>query len=627
MQKHSPKNGIAAETPARPKKAPLTFYIFMALLPLLFFGLLEASLRIAGCGEDFDQWKQIGNKYTFNPDFPRRYFSNVKRFPSTLEDTFDIRKKENSYRVFVLGGSTAAGFPFQPMGSFSRYIRKRLEMNYPDRTVEVVNIAMAAVNSYTLLDLIPGVIEQKPDVILIYAGHNEYYGALGVGSMESLGSSRMVVHAVLYLSRFRTYQCMRDLLRGIVGRMTDQGPATSGTLMARMAKNISIEYDSPVFHQGVRQFAENLGAIIKKCNAAGVPLILGTLTSNVKDQRPFHSVKSTRYPLAAEVFEEARAALAGNDPQQADSLFTLAKDLDGLRFRAPTEINATITELAKKFDIPVVDVDAAFRAAGKGHGVVGDEWMTDHLHPTLEGHQVLGKIYYAGMHAAGLLPGSSPTCPYEQQHHRVVADFVITELDRKIGAYSIAKLKNDWPFIHPGEKKRLDALVPIDTPLDRLSLQVANHEKKWVVAHTEMAKTALNDHDMDGFLRHMDVLIYQYPATKESYDLVIHELLKSGRLSESMPYLQQRYRLGSNAYLAKWIGIIMLAGGDGKNALPYLEESISLDPDDPQVLYNLCGGYLYKNQFEKAARALRKCLEMDPDFPGAKDLLEKIINR
>ena len=61
------------------------------------------------------------------------------------------------------------------MGSFSRYIRKRLELVYPNTTIEVVNISMTAVNSYTVLDLLPGVLDQKPDLVLIYAGHNEYY--------------------------------------------------------------------------------------------------------------------------------------------------------------------------------------------------------------------------------------------------------------------------------------------------------------------------------------------------------------------------------------------------------------------------------------------------------------------
>jgi len=35
-------------------------------------------------------------------------------------------------------------------------------------------------------------IAQRPDAILIYAGHNEYYGALGAGSTETLGRCRLV---------------------------------------------------------------------------------------------------------------------------------------------------------------------------------------------------------------------------------------------------------------------------------------------------------------------------------------------------------------------------------------------------------------------------------------------------
>ena len=84
-----------------------------------------------------------------------------------------------------------------PMGSFSRYIRRRLELVYPGTHIEVVNISMTGVNSYTLLDLVPGVLKQKPDLILIYAGHNEFYGALGVGSLESFGPSRTLVNLIL----------------------------------------------------------------------------------------------------------------------------------------------------------------------------------------------------------------------------------------------------------------------------------------------------------------------------------------------------------------------------------------------------------------------------------------------
>ena len=47
------------------------------------------------------------------------------------------------------------------------------------------------------------VIEHNPDLLLIYAGHNEYYGALGVGSTESIGNARWLVKTYLNLCDFK----------------------------------------------------------------------------------------------------------------------------------------------------------------------------------------------------------------------------------------------------------------------------------------------------------------------------------------------------------------------------------------------------------------------------------------
>jgi len=128
-------------------------------------------------------------KQVLNPDIVKKYFTSINFNPTTSEDEFDIHKKANAFRVFVLGESSAEGFPYSPMGSFPRYIRRRLELVYPNTPVEVNDPGMTAIRSYTLLDLLPGVLDQDPDLILIYAGHNEYYGALGVGSVQSFGRS------------------------------------------------------------------------------------------------------------------------------------------------------------------------------------------------------------------------------------------------------------------------------------------------------------------------------------------------------------------------------------------------------------------------------------------------------
>ncbi len=88
-------------------------------------------------GIDYTQFKAISNYYPdklfLNPDLPYKYFYNIKTAPSVLPDGFDKVKKDNASRVFVLGGSTAAGWPYVPNASFSRHLKRRLELLYPDQ--------------------------------------------------------------------------------------------------------------------------------------------------------------------------------------------------------------------------------------------------------------------------------------------------------------------------------------------------------------------------------------------------------------------------------------------------------------------------------------------------------------
>lgn len=62
-----------------------------------------------------------------------------------------------------------------------------------------MNTSLVATNSYTIRDMVPEILEQQPDMVIIYSGHNEYYGALGVGSSQSLGRYPMVTNFYLRL--------------------------------------------------------------------------------------------------------------------------------------------------------------------------------------------------------------------------------------------------------------------------------------------------------------------------------------------------------------------------------------------------------------------------------------------
>ena len=286
------------------KKTPKWFYLVMILIPIVFIVLLELSLRIFNYGKEIPQWVDARRgKYIMNPEVAYRYFNQVKNIPTTIEDVFDQEKKPNAFRVFVLGESSAAGYPYMPMGSFSRYIRKRLELNYPNNTIEVVNIGLSAINTYTLLDLLPEVLTQKPDLILIYTGHNEYYGALGVGSMESLGTSRTVVKLILYLNKYKTVQLIKNVLSSLLSAIKSAGVNDEpGTLMSRMAQDQYINLNSDKYNLGVEQFEDNMRDILQMIQDYNVPVIIGELVSNLKDQKPFISIPTENYPTANQVF-------------------------------------------------------------------------------------------------------------------------------------------------------------------------------------------------------------------------------------------------------------------------------------------------------------------------------------
>ena len=101
------------------------------------------------------------DKIFLNPDLPYKYFFNIKSAPSALPDGLDIQKKSNAFRIFVLGESSAAGWPYVPNASFPRHLKRKLELLYPENTIEVINCGISAINTYTIRDFVPGILRTK----------------------------------------------------------------------------------------------------------------------------------------------------------------------------------------------------------------------------------------------------------------------------------------------------------------------------------------------------------------------------------------------------------------------------------------------------------------------------------
>ena len=608
------------------KKPPFWFYLILLLIPVIFVLLLETGLRIFNYGKNTQMWINVtDDKIMLNPDFAYRYFYNTTNVPNSNENVFDAVKRSNAFRIFVLGGSSAAGYPFLPNGGFSNYLKHRLEKEIPGVYPEVINLSMSAINSYTLRDMLDGVLEKSPDLIIIYAGHNEYYGALGVGSTESIGNSPATVNFILKLNKFKTVQLLRNFIKGIISTFSS-GNVKQGkgnTLMARMIEEQNIPYNSETFSGGINQFENNIEAILEKTKKAGIPVIMSTLTSNLKDQEPFVSIedKTNNLPAAVDIFNQAKNEYNLNNLEQALTLFKQAKDLDQLRFRAPEEINNKIIRLSSKHSYSLVNFDSLFNAASP-NGITGNNLMTDHLHPTLAGYRLMGEEYFNKIISLNLIKKNSTQ--NSSFNTTAVLENYTSELDSIIGNFRIAILKNDWPFSNsPIEDK--SKLVKLNNHVDSIAFDAATGNITWIKAHEILANHYLKTNDIDNFLIEVNVLINQYPFMLENYKSAVELLLTKKMFDRALPYLIKMYNFEPNYFAAKWIGNISLNNKKTEKAIYYLSKAAEFDSNDPQLYYNLAGAYFINQNFDKAIESINLALQIDPHYPNANNFKNQLI--
>lgn len=614
------------------KKPPKWFYLVLFLIPLVFFVLLEIGLRIADYGTDFTQFKVISDYYPdkifSNPDIPYKYFFNLKTAPSVIPDGFDKTKKDNAFRVFVLGGSSAAGWPYVPNASFSRQLKRRLELLYPENTIEVINLGVSAINSYTIRDFVPGVIEQKPDLILIYAGHNEYYGALGAGSSVFLTNSRFFVNTFIWLQNFKTTLLIQDFISWFYGFFISEKKyieeKSDGTLMSRMIGESLIPLNSDTFWSGINQFEGNLQDILERFSKEKIPVILGTLTMNLRDQKPFVSVENENHPPAEEVYADAQRQLELGNIEEAQQLFFKAKELDALRFRAPEKINEVIRKSGSEFNFSVIDIDSAFKV-NSPFGIVGYNLTVDHLHPNLEGYRLIADVYFNEMERLNLLPaGKRINIERIKADSILTAELPLTKLDSTLAELSIMVLTGAYPFVPQGTPNYKILNFKMNDKVDSLAAAVFDKVMKWENGHAKMAEYFYNAGDYKNFMREMDAIIAERPFFDVPYENVVTGLIQRNLYNESIPYLKKLHSFRPSYFTNKWLGQVYLSLNEAEQALTYLSGAVKYSEADYQVWYNLSGAYFLTGNTNAAITSIERSLQLNSKNPAAQNFYNQL---
>jgi len=610
------------------------FTVFALLIPLVFFVLLEAGLRVGnyrGNTDLFIPLHETDDRYTItNPNFAARYFFYTTVIPNPPLEPFLTEKPENGYRVFVMGESSAAGYPYGFNGVPGRVVQDALRDILPDRHVEVITVATSAINSYTLYDQVDEILDHQPDAILIYTGHNEFYGALGAGSNESLGSFPAFVRFYLRVQRLKTFLLLRDQITGIAKWIaTRTAPADQGlsTLMQQVVRDQAITLDSPVYELGKIQFESNMNQILNKFEKAGVPVLLGSLVSNLKDHTPFESVQTDSLPGARDVFDQARQRYDEGDFDTARLAFEQARDLDALKFRATSDFNTIIRTLSDRDGVYYVPVEEHFETIAE-NGIIGFDLMLEHLHPNDTGYFELAWTFYEVLRDK-LSATGAPDLSAERDKNAYFEAIHLTQLDHFMVRHRLHVLTRSWPFVREPRRDIYRDYI-FEGFIDSLAFDVARNNKRWDEAKVELGDYYLMRGELDSMLAEYRGLMRDQPFNDSPFLIAAQQLLDRNRLDEAYPYLLHAHEISPSAFTYKMLGAIYVDRRDFESGIVFLEESLKLAPSDAQALFNLSGAYAQSGELEKALDLADELIAINPSFPGAqawKSQLESILNR
>jgi len=311
--------------------------------------------------------------------------------------------------------------------------------------------------------------------------------------------------------------------------------------------------------------------------------------------------------------------------REARHAYTMARDLDGLRFRMATDFGGELLRVANDHGVAVARIDSAFLAESPD-GIPGNHLFLEHVHPRINGYALIAKSWENTMFRYHLLPpGIGPAILTDE----LPSLSAVTKFDEAMGRIRISYLRHQWPFTEEsnGYQFRPDGWV------ENLAFRFVNKEIPWQAARYQMADRYLESGEF-GLARNealavSRILYFSYEPLLRIADYFLME----GDTDGALIAYRRSATAEENPFAHYQTGRILLEQNDLSAAVMELEKSLQAHRETGYKLpdralgtthYMLGYALVRLDRVEDGRRSLRRALQADPALAEARRMLESL---
>lgn len=356
--------------------------LFGVIASLAFFGVAEIGFRILEIvrpplhidfGLGFNDDSRVFVESPRQPDYME---TDPAKRVSFVRQRFRGDKPANIFRIVALGGSSV-NYLEPEFNKLERLLSAEFD-SFDE--IEIINCGGLAYGSHRLVLVMREMLEYQPDLILLYTGHNEFEEVeqLTLSGVENLRFERTISKsAIVRFLRDRKAAYDLDRLEKEHNRrvLAREEPVSD----SNFARAWSFEFDDQDVQDRMKSYEHNLKLILTTARNQGVPLIMGTVASNLAT--PYLPREAAmRYE---EVYDSWQAGAAEEGLRLAKQILAETKG----RHQCSDLENNILRELADEFAVPLIDVETMVTSA-EPHGIPGETLFDDHCHLNAAGRDV-----------------------------------------------------------------------------------------------------------------------------------------------------------------------------------------------------------------------------------------------